>query len=281
VVLQRESATANEEWRAIDRSTVDGSGKYAIEHRFHVPGDANLRVIVHPRGINAPAATSPASYEISQAQNPALTILSSTDPLLYGQSVTITGVVAAAAANTPVTLLARSKGGQLTPVATGHTGAGGSYEFTQTPLTNTSYRVQTATTKSAVLFEGVKYALTVVPPASSVQAGQPLTFSGSVLPALVGHAVYLERQSSLRLGWHVIDVGTVGTPAKPGEAAPFSILHTFNSPGTLRLRVKIPGDPGNQSASGAPSEVTVTPVPASALRPEAPGNSKLPAEGQL
>jgi hypothetical protein len=189
--------------------------------------------------------------------------------------------VAGAAANTPVTLLARPKHGTLTPIASGHTGAGGSYEFTQTPSTNTIYRVQSATAKSALLFEGVKYGLTVAPTASTVQAGQPLTFSGSVQPALAGHAVYVERQGPSGLGWRVVDVGTVGAPAKPGEAAPFSIVHTFYSPTTLRLRVKIPGDPGNQSAAGAPSEVKVTPVAASALRPEAPGNSKLPGEGQL
>jgi hypothetical protein len=282
VVLQRESATANEEWRAIQRGTVDESGKYAIVHHFLVPGDANLRVVVHPRGINAPSATSPTSYEISQTQNPALTVETSADPLLYGQAATIKGVVAGAPANTPVTLLARNRGGQLTPAASAQTGAGGAYEFApQTPLTNTIYRVQTATAKSALLFEGVKYALTVAPTVGTVPAGQPVMFSGSVQPALVGHAVYVERQGAARLGWRVVDVGTVGAPAKAGEAAPFSITHTFYSPGALHLRVKIPGDPGNQSAAGAPSEVTVTPVPASALAPEAPGNTKLPGEGQL
>ena len=281
VVLQRENATANEEWRAIGRGTVDALGKYSIVHNFVIPGDANIRVVVHPRKINAPSATSPTSYEISQAQNPALTIESTVDPLLYGQSATIKGVVAGAAANTPVTLLARGKGADFAPLATGQTGTGGSYEFTQTPLTSTFYRVSTATTKSAVLFAGVKYALTVAPAPSTVQAGQPATFSGTVLPALAGHVVYLERQGSLKLGWYVLDMGTVGAPGKPGEAAAFSIAHAFYSPGIHHLRIKIPGDPGNQGASSAPFDMTVTPAPASALHPEAPGNTRLPGEGQL
>lgn len=284
VVLQRENATANEAWRAIGRGTVDGLGKYSIVHNFVIPGDANIRVVVHPRKINAPSATSPMSYEISQAQNPALTLESAADPLLYGQSTTIKGVVAGAAANTPVTLLAHSraaKGAGFAPLATGHTGTGGSYEFTQTPLTSTFYRVSSATTKSAVLFEGVKYALTVAPAPSTVQAGQPATFSGTVLPALAGHVVYLERQGSLKLGWHVVDVGVVGAPAKAGEAAAFSIAHAFFSLGSYHLRIKIPGDPGNQGASSAPFDMTVTPAPASALHPEAPGNTRLPGEGQL
>jgi hypothetical protein len=281
VVLQREIATASEEWRLIGRGTVDALGKYSIVHNFSVPGEANIRVVVHPRTINAPAATSPSSYQISQVQNPALTIESTLDPLLYGQSTTIKGVVAGAPANTPVTLLAHGKGAHFAPVATGQTGAGGAYQFPQTPLTNTAYRVSTATANSTVLFEGVKYAVTTSPAPSSVQAGQASTFSGSVLPALAGHVVYLERQGALKIGWHVMDVGTVGAPAKAGEAAPFSILHAFYSPGPYHLRFKVPGDPGNQGAAGVPFDLTVTPAPASALRPQAPGSGRLPGEGQL
>ncbi len=281
VVLQREFNTSTEEWRAIDRSTVDALGKYAIVHKFLIPGDANIRVVVHPHKINAPAATSPTSYEISQAQNPALKLESTVDPASYGQSVAIKGEVAGAATGTPVTLLARGRAASFAPVANAKTGPGGSYEFTQTPLANTFYEVSSGTTVSSVLFEGVKYALTVGATPSTLQAGQPLTVSGSVLPALAGHAVYLERQGPSKLGWEVFDVGTVGAPAKSGEAAPFSIVHTFNSQGSRRLRVMVPGDPGNQGAAGAPFELNVTPAPAAALRPEAPGNSKLPSEGQL
>jgi hypothetical protein len=282
VVLQRESATGAEEWRRIGLGVVDGTGKYAIQHHFRVPGDANIRVVVHPRRINAPAATSPASYEISQTQNPALTIETSADPILYAQQVTIKGVVAGAADNTPVTLLARNRGGVFAPVASGHTGKGGAYEFAaQAPLKNTAYKVTAASTQSAVLFQGVKYALTVSPSVGAIAAGQPATFSGAVLPALTEHVVYLERLGPLKLGWRVIDVGTVSAPKNPGEAAPFAIVHAFRAPGTARLRVKIPGDPGNQGAAGAPFELSVTPTSASTLAPEAPSNSRLPSEGQL
>jgi hypothetical protein len=287
VVLQRELNTATEEWRAIDRATVDEFGKYSIVHHFLIPGDANIRVVVHPRRINAPAATSPVSYEISQVQNPALTIEPTSkapnpnDPIPFGSSVTIKGVVSAAATGTPLTLLAHGRGGaSFAPVATGHTGDGGSYEFSVTPLANTFYRVATATASSSVLFEGVKYALTLTPPPATVQAGQPLSISGSILPPLAGHVVYLERQGPFAFGYSVIDLGNVGSPAKPGEAAPFSIVHTFYSPGARILRVKIPGDPANQGAASMTFSVNVTPAPASTLRPEA-FNPKLPSEGQL
>lgn len=283
VTLQRENATGAEDWRAIGRSTVDSHGKYAIVHHFRVPGEANIRVVVHPGKVNVAAATSPVSYEISQAQNPALTIETSADPTPFDQPVTIKGIVAGAAAKTPVTLLARSGGGQFAPVASAVTAdQGGAYEFAKlSPLKNTAYKVTTASTQSAVLFQGVKYALTVSPAVGTIAAGQPVTFSGAVLPALVGHVVYLERQGALRLGWRVIDVGTVSAPSNSTEAAPFSIVHAFRAPGTARLRVKIPGDPGNQGAAGVPFALTVTPTPASALAPEAPGNSRLPSEGQL
>ncbi len=284
VTLQSENATGPEDWRPIGRSFVDSHGKYAIVHHFQVAGEANIRVVVHPRKVNAPNATSPVSYEISQAQNPALTIETSNDPVPFDQPVTIKGIVAAAAAKTPVTLLARTRGsgGPFAPVASGMTGEKGAYEFAkQTPLKNTAYKVATASTQSAVLFQGVKYALSVSPIVGTVVAGQPVTFSGAVLPALVGHVVYLERQGNLKLGWSVIDVGTVSAPSNPTEAAPFSIVHAFRTPGTARLRVKIPGDPGNQGAVGEASELTITPTTASALAPEAPGNSRLPSEGKL
>ena len=54
-------------------------------------------------------------------------------------------------------------------------------------------------------------------------------------------------------------------------------MHQFGTTGPELLRIKIPGDPGNQGAAGAPSELNVTQAPASALRPEAPGSGKLPA----
>jgi hypothetical protein len=283
VVLQRESSAANEEWRRVGVGSVGPNGEYAIVHHFHVPGDANIRVVVRPRDVNVAAATTPLSYEISQTENPQLTIETTADPLAYTQPATISGVLAGAAPDTAVTLLARTLGTRFAPVATATTGTGGAYSFTpQTPLKNTSYRVTAGKTSSSVLFEGVKYGLAVAPTLpSAVTAGTPLTVSGDVLPALVGHVVYLEKQGSLKLGWHVIDVGTVGAPSVPGQPAPFSIAHAFYAPGSERLRIKVPGDPGNQGVASPPFEVTVAPAPASTLAPLAPSNSRLPVEGQV
>lgn len=278
LTLQREESTQNEEWRAIQFGTVGPGGKYVIEHNFVLPGDANIRVVVHPNPINAPSASTPMSYEISQAEIPSFTLESETNPLAFGQSTKLKGVVAGAPTGTLVTLLSHGKKAPFATATTTHTVNGGNYEFAVTPAASTYYRATTATAHSAVVFEGVKYILTELAPTGTPQVGQPMTFSGTVLPALSGHVVYLERQSALRLGWNVIDVGTVGAPAKVGEAAPFSIIHTFGAHGPYRLRLAIPGDPVNQGAAGTPFEVNIAPTPAAAIGPLA--SPRLPVEGQ-
>src|SRR6202035_4822689 len=100
-----------------------------IVHHFVVPGDANIRVVVRPREVNVAAATTPLSYEISQTENPRLTIETTADPLAYTQSATISGVLAGAAPGTQVTLLARTLDAGFAPLVTARTGAGGAYDF--------------------------------------------------------------------------------------------------------------------------------------------------------
>ncbi len=96
VTVQQESSSGNEEWRRIgNEAKVHADGTYSIPEVFHVPGTANLRVVVHPNSrLNATGASSPVPYVISQPQNPQLAINSSVDPLTYGESTSITGEVA-------------------------------------------------------------------------------------------------------------------------------------------------------------------------------------------
>jgi hypothetical protein len=280
VALQREDSPGNEEWHRIGNlGTVNEGGTYSITHIFGLPGTADIRVVVHPpRGMNAPGASTPVSYVISQPQNPLLTIQGSADPLSYGQTVSLSGVVSGAADKTPVTLLAHnSGGGHFAPVATGQT-SGDGYAFTQTPLQNTLYEVVSAGHTSSTLVEGVKYGITATGSAPTAQAGQPLTFSGTVTGAPAGHVVYLERKGSGGIGFHVVDIGTVvGT----GIVTSYSITHAFYGAGEGEVRVKVPGDPGHLGKASELIKIAITPSPASALRPEAPGNSKLPEEVQI
>jgi hypothetical protein len=274
ILLQRESATSSEDWFVIKRGIVGADGVYSLTHKFLVPGDANLRVVVRPdhkffvRGIS-----NTMSYSISQRQNPRLTINSSADPIAYGQSTELTGTLAGGA-NQPVTLLARAFGGGYAPVARATTDAGGKYSFAQSPLQSTFYRVAAPSTKSAVLFEGVRSVLTAAVSASTLQSGQAVTFSGKVTPARPGHVVYVERQNTLGGGYHVVDVTTVASDGS------YSIAHAIFGTGSEVFRVKIPGDHVNQATSSSPFTVEVTPAPAGAPLHPRPA-AKLPGEGRI
>jgi len=263
--LQRENATSSEDWHTIGRGIVRGDGTYLIVHTFVIPGDANVRVIVRPHGkFTLRGVSNTLSYEISQAQNPRLTINSSSDPTAYGSPVTISGVLANGA-NQKVTLLGHPKAvSPFAKVDETTTDGSGAYKFTIASATaNTAYRVTGGAVKSAILFQGVKYVLTAGASASTVQAGQPLTFSGTVAPVHTGKVVYLERQNAFGTGWHVVGVTTVT------GGGTYSITRFVFGAGKQSYRIKVPGDPVNMAASSGPFAIEVTPAPPGLLRPRA------------
>jgi hypothetical protein len=273
VVLQRENATSVEEWHGIQLGVVQAGGVYELSHNFVVPGDANLRVIVRRHGVfTVRGISSTLSYGISQKQRPGLSINTTNYSTPYGTPVTLSGVLAAGAGKT-VTLESRTAGNTFAPVATTTTTAGGEYKFPVGPLHNTAYQVTEGALKSAVLFEGVKYVLTVKPPASTVATDQPLTFEGTVTPALAGKSVYLERLNKLGTGFHVVDVGTVAA------AGSFSITDFVFGPGSDVFRVKVPGDPDNQGIESALFPVTVTAAAPVTVKPMP--QPKQPLEGTI
>jgi hypothetical protein len=293
VVLQRQNAATGGDWHRIDRGVVDAAGNFTIVHTFIVPGDANLRVLVRSQRRNIPSASNVLAYSISQAQNVSLTIQASADPMAFGETVTIGGKLASGP-NQPVTLLARTaRQHGFARVAQVNTNGAGEYSFpAQAPVNSTFYRVEgfrpvcpppppgaaaclaIRRVMSAVLYEGVKDVLTAQVSATTVQAGQAVTFSGTVSPDHTSHVIYLERQNAHGPGFHVIQVSFVGA----GSA--YSIVHQLYDPGTRVLRVYIPGGPENQGAASQPFSIQVTPAPASTLMSESPENSTLPPEGQ-
>jgi len=275
VVLQRQDAATGNEWHRIDLGQVTAAGSFSITHRFVVPGDANLRVLVRSQRRNIPSASNVLTYEISQAENPNLTIEASIDPISFGQSVTISGTVAGAVKQ-PVTLFARTaRQFGFAPVAEVTTDASGNYSFSaQAPINSTFYQVKGAGKASAILYEGVRDLLTPGVLPTTIEAGQTLTFTGTVAPDHSGHIIYLERQNASGVGFHVVQVATVG----PGSS--YAIMHRVYDVGTDVFRVKIPGGPENEGAASPPAPVSVTPAPAAALGPEAPGNSSQPSDGQ-
>jgi hypothetical protein len=176
-----------------------------------------------------------------------------------------------------VTLLARgARQHGFAPVAEVTSDAYGNYSFPgESPLVNTFYEVKSSGHVSAVLFEGVKDVLSAQVSPAGIAAGQTLTFSGTVSPDHSGHVIYLERENTATGSFHVVEISTVGTGSN------YSIAHTVDDPGTKVFRVRVPGGPENEGAASPAFTVLVTPAPASALTPESPGNSSMPAEGQV
>ena len=279
VVLQRENAISGENWHRIDRSFVSSMGTYTIHHTFGVPGSVDIRVLVRRTRVSAPGVSESMSYVILQAQNPNLTIESSKNPANYGDPVTISGVDKAGA-GIGLTLLARAPSTKkFLPVATATTTTGGAYAFpAQTALVDTSYKVVAAGTgpprarNSAALFEGVKFTLNAAESPSTVLQGQTITFSGTVSPAVAGHAIYLQQQLPSGIGFHIVEVGAVGPTGL------FSLPYVPFVTGTHVFRVRIPGDPAHEGAGSQTFTVTVNPNPG-AIKPEPAHNGAPPSEG--
>jgi hypothetical protein len=266
VVLQRQSAAAGgDDWRTIDRSRVKAGGTFSITHRFVDPGDANIRVLVRRTSRNLASPSNVLEYEIEQAQNPALTIQASANPLTFGQSVSVSGVLAGGP-SLPVTLYAHTDRQGFAPVAQVTTGAAGGYSFpAQTPVNSTFYQVRGAGKSSAQLFVGVRDALTASVSATTVAAGQTVAFSGAVAPDKTGHAIYLQRQNASGDDFHTVEVTRVG------GGSTYSLIHRVFEPGTKVFRVRIPGGPENQGAVSPPFTITVTPASPASLPPSAGG----------
>jgi hypothetical protein len=263
VLLQRQNSDNGKGWNTIDRGRVKAGGSFSITHTFRVPGDADIRVLVKGTRRNIASASNVLSYQISQAQNPNLTLNPSADPITVGQSVILSGTLSGGAGQT-VTLFAKTHGQNATQVAQTIADPSGNYTFTQTPLHNTIYQVKGGGKSSAQLFEGVKDLLTASETPPTVAAGQSVTFSGTVAPDKTGHVIYLQRQNPSGNGFHTVQVENVG----PGSV--YSITRRLFVPGTKVFRVVIPGGPANQGAASQPFTVTVTQPPASQLNGSQP-----------
>jgi hypothetical protein len=275
VVLQRQNATTGgDDWRKIDVGRVGAGGAFSIVHTFKVAGDANIRVLVRSQGRNLPSPSNLLAYVIDQAQNPNLTIAASQDPIQFGQSVVLSGTLAGGGLR-PVTLYGTTNGGGQAIVAVAVTDAAGNYAFgAQSPAHSTAYQVKGGGRASALLYEGVRDMLTSQASTTSVQAGQPVTFSGTVSPDHTGHVIYLERRNATDGDFHVVEVANVGSSSS------YSITHRFFDAGSRVVRVYIPGGPENQGAAGVQFTITVSPAPASTLSPDTTANSSQPSSGQ-
>lgn len=258
IELQRQDATGGETWHTIQTGRVGPGGQYSLTHEFRFAGDANIRVLLRRDGLNIASPSNVLSYEIEQAENPALTIESSQNPITAGQSETITGTLASGS-GADVTLYARTAGGTFEPVASTTSGSGGAYGFSaQTLQSSTYYQTRSGSTDSTLLFVGVKYVVTASTESTTVAQGQAVTLTGSIAPASAGHVVDLQEQAAS--GQWVTIARTLST-----ASSTFTLTRPLFVAGTVSLRAFVPGGPSNQGAASAPIVFTVTPVAASQL----------------
>jgi hypothetical protein len=112
--------------------------------------------------------------------------------------------------------------------------------------------------------DAVKPLLTAQVSATSLQAGQRLTFSGTLTPAHAPQPVYLQRENVSGIGFHVVGVGTLTA------GGTYSLEHTVTGAGTQVFRIKVPGGVDGQTVASEPFEILVTPAPTDPLEPQAP-----------
>jgi hypothetical protein len=270
VVLERENGTVSEEWGMIQRHVfVQPDGTFSLVHRFSVPGDANLRIVVRPHGrFDVRGVSDAMSYSVTQTQNPNLTLEPSPRPVTFGQSLTLSGTTKAGA-GAKVVVTGRVFGGVTTVVGEPTAGAGGAWTLTIPAVQSTRYHAISGKYHSAQVFVGVKWGLVVNPIASSVASGTEAAFTGTASPGTrTGHVVYLERHNATGSAWHVVNIGFTAA------GGTFSIPWFFVGSGKESFRIKIPGDPINVAAASAPLETEVTPpavaTPTPVLQPTLP-----------
>jgi hypothetical protein len=195
--------------------------------------------------------------DVQQNQNPAFTLNASQDLIPVGQSVTLSGTLAAPDnAGKTVVLWAHEHNQGYHPVAMATTDASGNYAFpAQAPLHTTVYQARSANgnRRSAQVFEAVRDVIgTVSVDPSNPTVGQVVSVRGTVAPPKAGH--FIELQKLGRDGdYHTIEVVRVNGNSQ------FEFLVRFSVPGTKRLRVHINGGPFNWGANSDPVNVIVSP----------------------
>src|SRR5256714_5383221 len=251
IVLQRHNSNSQgEDWNTIQKGRVEQGGTFTFVHTFRVPGDADIRVLVRATHRNIASPSNVLSYQISQAQNPNLTINTSQNPIVFGEAVTLSGMLKDGAGK-EVDLWAKTARTGWAQIGQATGGSDGSYSVVQMPAHNTLYQTRGDGRRSAQLYQGVRDLLTANVSATTVNSGEPVTFSGTVSPDKSGHVIYLQRQNASGTGFHNVAAATV----HPGST--YSITRRLYAPGTFVYRVLIPGGPGNQGAVSQPFSITV------------------------
>jgi hypothetical protein len=274
VLLQEQGGLTGNDWVTLKSGALDAGSAFAIPYRWRRPGVREVRVVFRGDNRNIAGASDPVTVSIEQTQVADFTInVAPTDVIPDGSSLTISGILAKTGTTTPapstnVTLWGHTASQAYHAIATATTGTDGGYAFSLTgglaPAHNEVYQVRTnlpPSRHSAQLFEGVRDVVTISPSANSATVGGSVTFTGSVVPIKVGHAIYLQKLGADN-DWHNVEVGVVNVSSN------YSFTWTFGTMGSKQFRVRIPGGPDNVGAVSPTETVSVTGLaPPSTLAP--------------
>lgn len=270
VLLQQQNSTSGDGWQTIASGYTNDSSAFSIVHRFRSAGSYTLRAFFpnDPRNIASQSASI--TLTVQQQQSPSFTINGSAPVITNGQSVSISGTLYAAGStstvqpNVPVTLYGRQATGPFRALESGATGSSGNYSFTQIPLHNMVYRVQTGSgkpTKTANLYVGVQDVVSAALSSSTIAVGDAVKVTGTVTPDHSGHGLYLQEQNSAGQ-WVDVESGYLS------PASTFAFTYTPGQTGTLNLRVQITGGPWNIGGVSPAMALTVSgAAPVSSLPP--------------
>jgi hypothetical protein len=266
VLLQRQNNAGG--WGTIATGQLDSTSSFNITRAFGRAGDYTLRAVFPGDPRNARGVSDAVTLAVQQQQVPGFTINSSNPIISDGQSVTISGVLdmpggTTVEPNTLVSLMGQTYGGPDQHIADATTAADGSYSFPNVsfpnlmPTSNVVYQVVETLAPhrhTARLFEGVSDVVTMTASPTTVQVGEPVTFSGTVTPNNAGQLVYLQR---LTPNGHWVIVGE--HYINPDGS--YSFTRVFGEQGTAQFRTRVFGDGYNIGAASSPVTITVSGVP--------------------
>lgn len=257
VLLQQQRSVGGNGWRTVKSGRTGRGSSFTIERAWRRPGVYTLRAYFPGDRRNVAGESDDVTVIVQQRQVPSFTITSSKPVIAYGSAVVIGGVLRQSGGpepDTSVTLLGQTVDSPPQAIATTTTQPNGAYSFTVSPSRNTAYHVIRTLAPhrhSAVLYEGVSDVVSVSAAPTTVQIGQPVTFTGTVLPGQAGHPVYLQRQDA-NGSWDNVAVRELG------PSSSYKFTRAFARAGTHELRVRIYGGPANVGAASAAVAITVT-----------------------
>ena len=194
------------------------------------------------------AATALASA--ASAASPALTLASSAPTVVYGKTVTLSGMLTPAKANQQVTIQGLACGtNRAVNVAKVRTAANGSYTTTASPAVATTYQASQKALKSPTVAVTVKPVIAI----KRIKRGS-FTVTVTAGTDLKGKTLLFQRYATVRKRWVQVKKVTL-TTSVPGPAKPTVISSApFTAKVARRARVRLV----ISKAQAAPCYVTAT-----------------------